>query len=67
MIIIIMIIIIIIIIIIITIIIIIIMKMKIIIIAGNHQNLVFTDQSDGELVRKTKETCEDFSKFYLPS
>ena len=35
--------------------------------AENLQGLIFTDQSDGEKAKKTEETCEDFSKFYLPS
>ena len=31
--------------------------------AGNLQRLIFTDQSDGEYVRKTDEMCEDFSQY----
>ena len=30
-------------------------------------SLIFTDQSDGENAKQTKESREDFAKFYLPS
>ena len=32
--------------------------------AGNHQSLIFTDQSDGESARKTEEMCEKFSQLH---